>query len=137
MFQMLRERVTILVVDGDAPQRETMRHVLRSAGYRVLEAPDFRGAQNTHQQHHGQIDLLLTALALPGGNGYELSKALLDVEPNIKVLFVSGEAGAKISEFYSVPSMDLCILRRPFEPGDLIRRVREVLEPPRLSSALA
>jgi CheY-like chemotaxis protein len=135
---MPRERVTILVVDGDVLHRESMRHVLRAAGYRVLEASDYRGAQNAHQQHLGQIDLLLTAIALPGGNGYELAKTLLDVEPDTKVLLVSGEAGAKISEFYSVPSMDICTLRRPFEPGDLVQRVREVLGwPPRLSSARA
>ena len=134
---MPRARLTILVVDGDAIYRESMRHVLRSAGYRVLEAADFQGAQNAHQQHRGQIDLLLTALALPGGNGYELSKALLDVEPGIKALFVSGEAGAKISEYYSTPPMDTRTLRRPFEPAELLRRVTDLLDPPRSAAVRA
>ena len=133
---MPRERVTILVVDGDALHRESMRHVLRAAGYRVLEAADYRGAQNAHQQHLGQIDLLLTAIALPGGNGYELAKALLDVEPDMKVLFVSGEAGAKISEFYSAPSMDICTLRRPFEPAETSSSGSEMFWTP-VVSALA
>jgi two-component system cell cycle sensor histidine kinase/response regulator CckA len=133
---MPQGKSTILVVDGDAVHRESMRYVLRTAGYRVLEAADFRGAQNAHQQHRGQIHLLVTALALPGGNGFELSKALLDVEPGIKVLFVSGEAGANISKFYSVLSKDTRTLRRPFEPADLLQRVADALGS-RSSSALA
>jgi len=136
-LSMPQLRPTILVVDGDAPHRESMRHILRAAGFRVLEAADYRGAQNAHQRHLAQIDLLLTAISLPGGNGYELFKALLDVEPGIKVLFVSGEAGAKISEFYSVPSMDANTLRRPFEPAELVERIRDVLQTHRSSSALA
>jgi len=129
------ERLTILVVDGDALHRESMRHVLRSSGYRVLEASDFRGALNTHQQHPGQIDLLLTALALPGGNGYELSKALLDIESHIKVLFVSGEAGAKVSEFYAMQHMDTCPLRRPFTSAELLERIKDVLGSSRSSAS--
>src|SRR5689334_23626720 len=97
---MPAKKPTILVVDGDPLHRESMRQALRASGYRVLEAGDFRGAINAHQQHPAQVDVLITALALPGGNGFDLSKTLLETEPNIKVLFVSGEAGAKISEFY-------------------------------------
>jgi two-component system cell cycle sensor histidine kinase/response regulator CckA len=124
---MPQERPTILVVDGDAVQRELVRRVLRRAGYRVLEAGDFRGAQNAHQQHLGQIHLLLTAIALPGGNGYELAEILLAAEPRVKVLFVSGETGAKISEFHQLPSVNARTLRRPFEPSALLRSIRDVL----------
>src|SRR5271169_5374420 len=120
-------RSTILLVDGDATYRDSMRHALRPAGYRVLEAADYRGALNAFQQHPGQIDLLLTAIALPGGNGFELAKELRETEPDMKVLFVSGEAGAKASEFHSWPWKDADTLRRPFEHGALVQRVKDVL----------
>ena len=118
---------TILVVDADSPHRQSMRRALRAEGYRVLEAADYRGALNVQQQHCGQIDLLLTAISLPGGNGYELARALLDVEPDLKVLFVSGEAGAKVSRYYNAPWAELQLLTRPFEPAELLRRVKFVL----------
>jgi CheY-like chemotaxis protein len=132
---MPRERKTILVVDSDAVYRESVRHVLRTAGYRVLEAADYRGALNAHQQHPEQIDLLLTAIALAGGNGHELANALVTAEPDIKILLVSGETGAKVSEFYNVPGTGT--LRRPFEPGALLRKIKEVLGPSRSTTALA
>jgi two-component system cell cycle sensor histidine kinase/response regulator CckA len=128
---MSKRRPTILVVDADALHRETLRRVLRAAGFRVLEATDYRSAENAHQQHLGQIDLLLTAVSLPGGNGYELAKVFLRIEPGIKVLFVSGEAGAKVSEFYGRPP----ILQRPFEPGELLARVESALESAKMSGA--
>lgn len=94
----------------------------------MLEAVDYRGAENVQQQHGGQIDLLLTAISLPGGNGYELARALLNVEPDLKVLFVSGQTGAKASRYYTAPWAELQTLPRPFEPADLLRLVKSLLE---------
>ena len=119
------------MVDADASHRESLRSVLRAEGYRVLEATDYRSAENAHRVYLGQIDLLLTALSLPGGNGYELAKAFLNVEPGIKVLFVSGQAGAKVSEFYEIKP----VLQRPFEPADLLARVRSMLQSAKSSGA--
>jgi len=116
------------VVDADSSHRQSVRSALRLAGYRVLDAVDYRHAEHVQQQHRGQIDLLLTAIALPGGNGYELAKALVDAEADLKVLFVSGEAGAMASRYCNDPWAALQILTRPFEPADLLRRVRFLLE---------
>jgi|SRR5580658_2740222 two-component system cell cycle sensor histidine kinase/response regulator CckA len=132
---MSYKRSTILVVDADPPHRQSMRSTLRAEGYRVLEAADYRAAENVQQQHRGEIHLLLTAISLPGGNGYELARALVDVEPGLKVLFVSGEAGAKASRYHNAPWTELQTLTRRFEPADLLRRVRSVLESGGLAAA--
>jgi two-component system, cell cycle sensor histidine kinase and response regulator CckA len=109
-----------------------MRRALRAVGYRVLEALDYRGAENVQQQHRGEVDLLVTAISLPGGNGYELARTLADVQPDLKVLFVSGETGAKASRYY-VSAWTEHTLTRPFELTDLLQRVKFILE----SSGLA
>ena len=125
---MFKRKPTILVVDADAQHREQARRALRAKGYRVLEAADYQQAENVHGQHYGQIDLLLTAISLPGGNGYELCNALRAVDKGIKVLYVSGQAGAKVSEFYDKDLMDSRTLSRPFQPDDLLQRVKYLLE---------
>jgi CheY-like chemotaxis protein len=58
-----RKKQTILVVDADSSHRQSMRRALRAESYRVLEAVDYRYAENVQQQHCGQIDLLVTAIA--------------------------------------------------------------------------
>jgi two-component system cell cycle sensor histidine kinase/response regulator CckA len=115
-------------VDGDALHRESVRRLLRAEGYRILDATDYRNAINVHHQHRGQISLLLTAVSLPGGNGYELAKALTAVEPSLRVLFVSGQAGAKLSRFYGMLWGSRHTLTRPFNPTELVIRVKQILE---------
>ena len=99
----------------------------------MLEAMDYRAAENIQQLNSGQVDLLVTAISLAGGNGYELARALVAVEPDLKVLFVSGETGAKMSRYYIAAWTELHTLTRPFESADLLRRVKFILE----SGALA
>jgi len=93
----------------------------------VLEAADHRGAENVQQQG-GRINLLLTAISLPGSTGYELAKALVDVQPDLKVLFVSGEAGANASKYQDFPWTQLQTLTRPFEAAELLQRIISILK---------
>ena len=132
---MAKRRTTLLVVDADRAHRESERRILRSAGYRILDATNYRNAINVHQQHEEQIDLLLTAISLPDGNGYELAQELIKIQPGLPVLFVSGQAGAKLRRFYSSPWGTRHHLVRPFEPEALLNRIEQILATPAPFSA--
>ncbi len=119
---------TILLVDDEVSQREKMRRALRASGYRVVVAADYRTAMASFQQHSGVIDMLVTDLALPGKNGYELGLALRTVQPELKVLFISAQVGAELHRFYGMKSTDEHFLAKPFQPAELLRRVRYLLE---------
>jgi DNA-binding NtrC family response regulator len=119
---------TVLVVDDEAAQRDLMRGILSLQAYTVLEASDYHDALAVQQKHFGEIDLLLIDLSLPGGNGYDLSKALLAREPHLKVLLISGHAGAELRKFFAVPVTDAHFLEKPFQPAELLERVKSVLE---------
>ena len=119
---------TILLVDDEAPQREQMRRALRLAGYRVLAAAEYGTAVASFQQHSGVIDLLVTDLALPGRNGYELARSLQAHQPKLKVLFTSAHVGAELRRFYGVAGAGDHFLEKPFQPPDLVMRVRDLLE---------
>jgi DNA-binding response OmpR family regulator len=120
---------TILIVDDEASQRKQMRDALRAAGYHVLIAGDYDAAVNIHQRRAGPIHLLVTDLALSGKNGFELASTLLAGDPNLKVLFTSGQAGAELRKFYGIPAIDASFLEKPFLPAELVQRVRALLEP--------
>jgi IclR family acetate operon transcriptional repressor len=45
-----------------------------------------------------------------------------------QMIVVSGQTGAKVSEFYDKSLIDPLTLSRPFEPADLLRRVEYLLE---------
>jgi len=126
--EMSMTQRTVLVVDDEKSQRDLIRDILRLEAYAVLEAADYEEALAVQGRHLGEIDLLLIDLSLPGRNGYELSKALLAVEPDLAVLFVSGHAGAELCKSFNMPVTDVHFLQKPFPPAELVRRVKFLLE---------
>ena len=118
---------TILIVDDEAEDLATMSAALRALGFRVFESSNYDDAMGTFDLHRGEIDLLLSDISLPGNNGCELARALLKVKPDLKVLFVSGYAGAEVVRFYGLSIADAHFLRKPFTATALVARARDVL----------
>lgn len=118
---------TILVIDDEAEQRDLVRTILRPEGYAILEASDYNDALAVQNAHLGEIDLVLVDVSLPGRNGYEVSKDLLAIEPHLKLLFVSGYAGAELCRFFAMPVTDVHFLQKPVDPAELLGRVKFVL----------
>ena len=84
---------TILVVEDDRELLELNADLLRSVGHRVHEAFDAGSALDVLSQH-GDVDLLITDVVLPGMNGADLATAATAAVPGLKTLFVSGFAPA-------------------------------------------
>ena len=120
--------ITILLVDDEATQRERISAILRNAGYRVLEASDYSAGRAVYQRLGAHLDLLLIDVSLPGNNGCELAKDALSADSTIKVLLMSGQAGAQVCRFYGISPTDVHFLEKPFRPVDLLARVKYVLE---------
>ena len=117
-----RER-TILVVDDEETDREMMLGLLKHLGYTVLLAANYWDALKTYQEYPTRVDMLLTAIALPGNNGYELARSLCSVDSSLKVLFVSGPTGAEVSRFYNMPVSGPHLIDKPIQPEELGKRV--------------
>ncbi len=118
--------VTILLAEDEAPVRRIARRILERAGYRVLEAEGPEQALQIAEGYDRAIHLLLTDVIMPGGSGPELADQLLKLRPEVKVIYMSGYTREAISGPGLLdPGTEL--LRKPFEPAELMRRVRERL----------
>jgi two-component system cell cycle sensor histidine kinase/response regulator CckA len=82
--------VTVLVAEDEVGIRSPLRRLLSAQGYRVLDASDGPGALEVANRHSGRIHLLLTDILMPGMNGGELARRLLQVRPGMRVVFMSG-----------------------------------------------
>ena len=118
---------TILIVDDEAEDRQSIRTTLEGRGDTVLEASNYCSAVKTFEQHRDDINLLITDLSLPDRNGCELAQDIMQSRPDMKVLFISGHAGAELCRFYGLVNPDLHFLEKPFKPIDLLVRVWRVL----------
>jgi PAS domain S-box-containing protein len=122
-----RGSATILVVEDEAMVRDLTLEVLKESGYTVIAAERPDDALRISRQNQGRIDLLLTDVVMPGMSGLELAERLKPERPEMKVLYVSGyTADAVVRRGMSDPQT--AFLQKPFAPGALVRKVREVIE---------
>lgn len=120
-------QVTVLLVDDEPMVRALAAHVLRAAGYGVLEAGDGVEGVRVSQDHREQtIDLLITDVVMPTMNGKELASQLLVARPKTKVIYISGYTSDVLSHF-DVLGSGWAFIPKPFTPRQLLDTVRRVL----------
>ena len=118
---------TVLLVEDNDLLLEGARNLLESLGYQVLAADGPEEAMHLADQHRGQIHLLFTDIVMPGMNGRELAKALLEDQPGLKCLFMSGYA-ANVVAHQGILEAGLPLLQKPFTIDELACMVRQVLD---------
>jgi two-component system cell cycle sensor histidine kinase/response regulator CckA len=122
----LRGGETVLVVEDDDAVRSLTTTILRGHGYNVLDAGNGQEACLVAKSHRGRIHLLLTDVVMPGMNGKELSKMLLGLYPQLKVLLMSGYAENVIAR-RGVLDSEVAFIQKPFTSDGLAAKVRQLL----------
>jgi CheY-like chemotaxis protein len=106
--------------------RKLTCQMLEAQGYTVLEADSGAQALEVAAQHKGMIHLLLTDVVMPGMSGRELASQLVESRPQTRVLFISGYTDNAIVH-HGVLDAGVAFLQKPYTPGGLGRKIREVL----------
>jgi PAS domain S-box-containing protein len=119
-------RETLLVVEDEACVRSLAVLVLKSHGYRVLEAASGPEALQVSEQHDGPIHLLITDVVMPNMNGRELAELLRSQRPGMAVMYMSGYADDAILQLGALP-LETALLSKPFAVEDLLWRIRTLL----------
>jgi PAS domain S-box-containing protein len=116
----------VLVVEDDAEVREFVVEVLGSLGYEVISASSGPDALTQARAFTTPVDLLLTDIVMPGMTGRELADRLLRIQPDLKVLFMSGYPDDVLAP-RGILATDVAHLPKPFQPEVLASKVRAVL----------
>jgi DNA-binding response OmpR family regulator len=128
---MAESKSTILLVDDEERDLETISEVLETVGYRVCTAPSYSEAIECVNNIHTIPDLLVTDIALPKVNGVELYRKLsMMTGVWMNVLFISAYSGAEILRFYNLPMSDVHFLPKPFSADEILGRVGILIENP-------
>jgi FixJ family two-component response regulator len=88
------------------------------------------------QAHRGRIHLLVSDVVMPEMHGPALSRSLAPLQPQMKVLYVSGYSENDISD-QGVIDPDLDVLQKPFTQQSLVRKVRAILDEDRMAQLSA
>jgi CheY-like chemotaxis protein len=100
--------------------------MVTSKGYNVLTADSGEHALTLVRNHKSPIDLLLTDVVAPGMSGPMLADKLLEQQPDLKVLFMSGYDNTNVVQRYVVEKGH-ALLHKPFTVEELGRKVAELM----------
>jgi CheY-like chemotaxis protein len=121
-----RPAESILLVEDEAAVRLLAKKVLTQKGYRVFEASDGAIALRVAAAHVGEIDLVLTDVAMPNLGGRGMVEELKELSPDIRVLFMSGYPREEIFP-ETGSSNPTPYLQKPFTSETLFSEVRAAL----------
>lgn len=113
----------LLVVDDDHDIRTLLAEQLGRAGYQVLTAAD--GVQMRHQLERERVDLVVLDLNLPGEDGLTLCRNLR-AQSATPVIMLTARA-EPIDRVLGLEMGADDYLAKPFEPRELLARIRNVL----------
>jgi len=115
---------TILVAEDEEAVRKLVTGLLRSHGYRVLEAVDGQDAIDKFRAHSAEIDLVLTDVVMPKRSGRDVYDTVRAFRQDTEVVFTSGYAPEEIG----LPEGGPQTIVKPVGPTELLATIRRVLD---------
>jgi len=119
---------TLLLVEDEKAVRKLVCGVLRQRGYVVLEAENALEGFQLWELHSESIRLLITDVIMPGGtSGWELAETLLQKQPSLRTLFISGYT-EDMALSVLVQDPRVYFMSKPLEAKRFTKIVREILD---------
>jgi two-component system cell cycle sensor histidine kinase/response regulator CckA len=115
-------RGVVLIVEDDEGVRLTTQELLRNLGYQVEIASTPEEGMRLYSEKHGQVDVLLSDIVMPGMSGPEMVSELRKSYPDLKVLFMSGHTPQEFQR-RGLLKPDDEILQKPFTIRELAEKI--------------
>ncbi len=115
---------SILVIDDDEMHLALMQRVLQDGGYEVYTTADGPQGIEIYKEH--PPDLVLLDLGLPSANGLEVIRKLKAVDPNARIIVITGypsDESAAVAFRYGA----IEYIEKPIDIDKLLDNVRSAL----------
>ena len=114
----------ILLAEDDTDMRRFLVKALQNAGFEVTSYDN--GLSAYHRLREEPFELLLTDIVMPEMDGIELARRATELDPEIKVMFITGFAAVALNPDSQAPR-DAKVLSKPFHLRDLVSEVQKML----------
>jgi two-component system cell cycle response regulator CpdR len=104
--------------------RRFLVRALSNAGYEVASFDNGRSAYERLREE--PFELLLTDIVMPEMDGIELARRATEIDPDLKVMFITGFAAVALNAATQAPK-EAKILSKPFHLRDLVNEVDRML----------
>ncbi len=114
----------ILLAEDDNDMRRFLTKALQSAGFDVIS---FDNGQSAYERIREEpFTLLLTDIVMPEMDGIELARRATQLDPDLKVMFITGFAAVALNPDSQAPK-DAKVLSKPFHLRELVNEVEKLL----------
>ncbi|MCV6546010.1 MAG: response regulator [Cohaesibacter sp.] len=114
----------ILLAEDDNDMRRFLARALQNAGYEVVSYDNGKSAYDRLREE--PFTLLLTDIVMPEMDGIELARRATELDPDLKVMFITGFAAVALNPDSQAPK-DAKVLSKPFHLRDLVNEVGKML----------
>ena len=114
----------ILLAEDDNDMRRFLGKALQNAGFGVVSFDNGLSAYNRLCEE--PFELLLTDIVMPEMDGIELARRATELDPEIKVMFITGFAAVALNPDNNAPPQAK-VLSKPFHLKDLVNEVQRLL----------
>jgi two-component system cell cycle response regulator CpdR len=114
----------IILAEDDNDMRRFLVKALENAGYEVVSYDNGRSAYDRLREE--PFELLLTDIVMPEMDGIELARKATELDPDMKVMFITGFAAVALNPDNQAPK-DAKVLSKPFHLRDLVSEVQKLL----------
>jgi len=121
---MMTAMIRILLAEDDNSMREYLERALVRVGYDVQSVGC--GTEALPLLEPGKFDLLLTDIVMPEMDGIELAQKANAIDPEIRVMFITGFAAVALQGGRTAPEAKL--LSKPFHLKDLVMEVDRIFQ---------
>jgi len=120
----LRYMPKILLAEDDIDMRRFLVKALQNAGFDVISYDNGLAAYQRLREE--PFELLLTDIVMPEMDGIELARKATELDPDMKVMFITGFAAVALNPDNQAPK-DAKVLSKPFHLRDLVSEVQKLL----------
>jgi two-component system cell cycle sensor histidine kinase/response regulator CckA len=119
---------TILIVDDEPEVRKLVGAMVTQFGHHAITADSGEHALTVFKKHGAPIDLLVTDVIAPGMSGPMLADKLSTLQPDLRVLYISGYDSTHVVQKYVIEKGH-ALLTKPFTVKELEAKMHDLLYP--------
>jgi CheY-like chemotaxis protein len=123
-----------MVVDDEPEIRKLVAAMVGQFGYQTLTADSGEHALTLYKHQPQPLALLITDVVAPGMSGPMLADKLSALQPDLRVLYISGYDNTHVVQKYVV-ERGHALLAKPFTLDELRQKMGELLQPMAVSNA--
>jgi two-component system cell cycle response regulator CpdR len=114
----------IILAEDDSDMRRFLVKALQNAGYDVIS---FDNGLSAYQRLREEpFELLLTDIVMPEMDGIELARRASELDPDIKIMFITGFAAVALNSDATAPK-NAKVLSKPVHLRELVNEVQKML----------